>query len=90
MASAISAKTANGLQFDFILSASIAGSVGTWVTFTVREDNKEILKVQNDNLPSMLTSVRHPLVQAADELFAKVFRTTQVAIGRAIKKLDEM
>jgi len=91
--SAISAATANGLQFYFVLTAPFAPLGQDWVTFTVRDQNAEIATVQKNPLPIPIPTVSFPtdpVVSAANELFQAVSGAAEDNVDRAIRKLDNI
>lgn len=83
--SSISALTPNGVQFDFILGAPILGPQ-TWVSFNVRDQNMEVLKVQKVPL---LLGRSTGLERAIDALFSIAQGRVQDNVGRIMSKLDE-
>jgi hypothetical protein len=92
--SSISAVTPNGMQFDFILSATIPGAAGqTWVSFTARDQGVEILKSQrNDNLLQLVLGAQStgPIQRLLDALFQAAAGRAFDNMGRAIAKLDQL
>lgn len=87
--SSLSAMTANGMRFDFILNAPILVSSQTWVTFTVRDQNVEVLKVQKTLIPLMMTPGMQ-LERLVDQLFNVAIGKAQDTVDRAIAKLDQL
>lgn len=88
--SSVTAMTANGMRFDFILNAPILVSAQTWVTFTVRDQTVEVLKVQKTLIPVMMTPAATQLERLVDQLFNVAVGKAQDTVDRAIAKLDQL
>jgi hypothetical protein len=89
----ISATTANGLQFYFVLNVPFASLGQSWVTFTVKDQNAEIAKVQNNVYPFAIPTIvvaQADAVHAAEELFQAVSGVADNNLERVIKKLDNI
>lgn len=94
--SALVAATANGLQADFIVSTPIFGTPATWVTFTVRDQGKELVKIQRSTnalsagLFGQILGTPPAVIQLVDNLFAMVSGSAEDDIDQALRKLDQI
>lgn len=90
--SSVSAITPNGMQFDFIINSPIllpsAGPI--WVSFTVRDQNVEVFKIQRPILRPVPGSAPFALLQAVDALFNEATGRAEDHVGRAIAKVDQL